>query len=183
MGADLIVAAAALISAFQTVASRNVDPMSESVVSITRVQSGSTWNIIPGEAQLEGTARSFDEVTRGLIQRRLGEIAEGIGTAYGVKISFQWFPGNPPTNNDSDLVDFVRKTALGLGYSVEPAVASMGGEDFAEFQQKIPGVIWQIGVGSQHFLHHPGFTADTTVLSKAACFLAALGEQILIEKK
>jgi amidohydrolase len=183
LGADPIIAAAALISSFQTVVSRNVDPMSESVVSVTRIQSGSTWNIIPGEAQLEGTTRSFDEVTRQLIQKRLEEIARGISTAYGVNISLKWLSGNPSTNNDSGLVDFVRKTALGLGYPVEPAVASMGGEDFAVFQKKIPGVIWQIGVGSRYFLHHPKFTADTSALPKAACLLAALGEQILIEKK
>jgi len=183
LGTDPIVASAALIQGFQTVVSRNVDPVCESVVSITRIESGRTWNIIPADAQLEGTTRTFDEPTRKLVRSRLGKITEGIGTSYGVKTSLQWLTGTPATNNDYDLVEFIRKTAAEMGYQAKTAVASMGGEDFAVFQQKIPGVIWQIGVGSKCFLHHPEFSVDISALPIASRFMAALGEQILIQKK
>ena len=183
LGTDPIVASAALIQGFQTVVSRNVDPVCESVVSITRIESGRTWNIIPAGAQLEGTVRTFDEPTRKLVRSRLEKITEGIGTSYGVKTSLQWLSGTPATNNDYDLVEFIRKTARELGYQAQTAVASMGGEDFAVFQQKIPGVIWQIGVGSKCFLHHPEFSADISALPIASRFMAALGEQILILRK
>lgn len=183
LGTDPIVASAALIQGFQTVVSRNVDPVCESVVSITRIESGRTWNILPGEAQLEGTMRTFDEDTRKLIKNRLETITAGIGISYDVKTLFNWLSGTPATNNDAALVEFVRRTADGLGYQVETAVASMGGEDFAVFQQKIPGVIWQIGVGSKCFLHHPEFSADISALPIASRFMAALGEQILYKKK
>jgi len=183
LGTDPIVASAALIQGFQTVVSRNVDPVCESVVSITHIESGRTWNIIPAEAQLEGTIRTFDEPTRKLVRSRLEKITEGIGTSYGVKTSLQWLSGTPATNNDAALVEFIRKTADSLGYPVKTAVASMGGEDFAVFQQKIPGVIWQIGVGSKCFLHHPEFSADISALPTASRFMAALGERILCQKK
>ena len=183
LGTDSIVAAAALIQGFQTVVSRNVDPVSEAVVSVTRIASGTTWNILPGEAQLEGTMRTFDEDTRKLIKNRLETITAGIGISYDVKTLFSWLSGTPATNNDAALVEFVRRTADSLGYQVETAVASMGGEDFAVFQKKIPGVIWQIGVGSKCFLHHPKFSADKSALPKAAFLMAAIGEQILHEKK
>lgn len=183
LGTDTIVAAAALIQGFQTVVSRNVDPVNEAVVSVTRIESGTTWNILPGEAQLEGTVRTFDEDTRKLIKNRLETITAGIGISYDVKTLFNWLSGTPATNNDAALVEFIRRTADSLGYQVETAVASMGGEDFAVFQQKIPGVIWQIGVGSKGFLHHPKFSADKSALTKAAFLMAALGEQILYKKK
>jgi len=183
LGTDPIVAAAALITGFQTVVSRNVDPSSEAVVSITRVESGTTWNIIPGAAQLEGTVRTFDESVRVLVKNRLEAIAAGIGTSYGTDISFKWMPGTPATNNDAALVEFIRKTAGSLGLPVETLAASMGGEDFSIYQQTIEGVIWQIGVGSSCFLHHPKFAVDVSALPKAARLTAALGEQILLEKK
>jgi len=183
LGTDPIVASAALIQGFQTVVSRNVDPVCESVVSITRIESGRTWNIIPADAQIEGTTRTFDEHTRNLVRSRLEKITEGIGTSYGVNTSLQWLSGTPATNNNYDLVAFAMKTARELGYQAETAIASMGGEDFAVFQQKIPGVIWQIGVGSKCFLHHPAFSADVSALPIASRFMAALGERILLEKK
>lgn len=182
LGTDTIVAAAAIIQGFQTVVSRNVDPVNEAVVSVTRIASGTTWNILPGEAQLEGTVRTFDEDTRKHIKNRLETITEGIGITYNVTTSCNWLSGTPATNNDASLVEFIRRTADALGYPVEKADASMGGEDFAVFQQKIPGVIWQIGVGSKCFLHHPEFSADISALPIASRFMAALGEQIFHEK-
>ena len=183
LGTDPIVAAAALILGFQTVVSRNVDPMNQAVVSITRMESGTTWNIIPGTAQLEGTVRTFDDGTRTLVKSRLEAISAGIGLSYGAEINFSWVSGMPATDNDAALVAFVRKTAADLGLPVEELVASMGGEDFSIYQQQIPGAMWQIGVGSNYFLHHPKFSVDRSALPKAARLAAALGEQILLEKK
>ena len=179
LGTDSIVAAAALIQGFHTVVSRNVDPVREAVVSVTRVEAGKTWNIIPGEAQLEGTVRTFDEDTRRHIKTRLESITEGISLSYDVKASISWLSGMSATNNDPELVEFIKETANQLGYQVEKATASMGGEDFAVFQQKIPGVIWQIGVGSNFFLHHPKFEADQRALLRSAHFMAAVAEHIL----
>ena len=182
LGTDSIVAAAALIQGFQTVVSRNVDPVSEAVVSVTRIEAGKTWNIIPGEAQLEGTMRTFDEDTRRHVKSRLESITEGVALSYDVKTSIRWLSGTPATNNDPKLVEFIRKTAGLLGYQIEKAAASMGGEDFAVFQQKFPGVIWQIGVGSGYFLHHPKFEADESALWKSAYFMSQVAERSILDR-
>lgn len=182
LGTDSIVASAALVQGFQTVVSRNVDPVCEAVVSVTRIESGKTWNIIPGEAQLEGTVRTFDEATRRHVKNRLENIAAGIALSYDVEASITWLSGTAATNNDPELVEFIKETASQLDFKVDKAVASMGGEDFAVFQQKIPGVIWQIGVGSHFFLHHPKFEADESVLLKSAHFMAEIGKRILLDR-
>ncbi|GHU85352.1 putative hydrolase YxeP [Spirochaetia bacterium] len=176
---DPIVAAAQIVNAAQTIVSRNLAPEEKAVVSITHLAAGNTWNVIPGEALMEGTIRTLGTEKFKAVAEKLGQIAQGIGAATGTTIEYFWELGAPSVNNDPALTDFVRETAQSLGFPVKPCPAGMGGEDFSIYQERIPGVFWFIGVGSPQAGHHPGFAADTTCLHRASELLAALGKGAL----
>jgi amidohydrolase len=176
---DPIVAAAQLINAAQSIVSRNTNPFEQSVLSITHIESGNTWNVIPEEALLEGTFRSFANQQLEKTAKRLEQVCKGIGEASSVEIDFSWTMYTSATNNDPVLTEFVRETAKSLGLRVAPLTPSMGGEDFALYQKTISGVFWTIGVNSPQGAHHPGFIADPAPLSTASVLLAELARKSL----
>jgi amidohydrolase len=176
---DPIPAAAQIVSAAQTIVSRTINPFDQAVLSITHIEAGSTWNVIPPEALLEGTIRTFNTEKLREVSEQLGKLARGIGESLGLRVEYSWQINTVATNNDPLLSGFVADTARGLGFPVVPAVPSMGGEDFALYQQRIPGAFWTIGVSSPQALHHPGFTANPAALSTAAELMAALGAAAL----
>ncbi len=179
LGADPIAAASLFVTAIQSIVSRKIDPTQSAVISVTEFHAGTTWNVIPETAYLEGTVRTFDPAVRAIIRDRMCQAAEGIGLSQGVEIQIDWLPGTPATQNDPALVDQVRLAALSLSLKVGIVSPSMGGEDFAVYQERIPGVIWQIGVGHRNSLHHPGFTPDISGLLSAARMSALLAETAL----
>jgi metal-dependent amidase/aminoacylase/carboxypeptidase family protein len=173
------VAAAQLINAAQSIVSRNTSPFEQSVLSVTRIEAGNTWNVIPEEALLEGTFRAFTDQKLEKIAGRLEQVCRGIGGASGTEIGFSWTMYTAATNNDPALTEFARETAQDLGLTVVPCTPSMGGEDFALYQKTIPGVFWTIGVKSPQGAHHPGFIANPAPLSTAAELLAELAKKSL----
>jgi metal-dependent amidase/aminoacylase/carboxypeptidase family protein len=149
------------------------------VLSITHVEGGNTWNVIPPEASIEGTIRSLDTEKYRRIAERLGEIVKGVELTSDTRIDYTWNMGSPATDNDPALTAFVAETAGELGLTVGPSTPGMGGEDFALYQQRIKGVFWNIGVGGPEGIHHPRFIANPAPLSSAAALLAALAEKAL----
>ena len=135
---DPISAAARLVGSLQEIVSRKVQPGNPAVVSVTRFTSGTSWNIIPEIAELEGTVRSFDKEVRELIvsemERRSNALKEE-----GYKVRFDWLPGCPATNNDEKLSELVAVTAKENGFTVVPQKPEMGGEDFSCYQELVPG--------------------------------------------
>lgn len=176
---DPIVAAAQIINTAQTIVSRGISPFEQAVVSITHIEAGSTWNVIPPEAMLEGTIRTFSVGRITEIAERLGRICRGVEETCGLTVDYKWSLNTIPTSNDPALTGFVGETAKSLGLPVRPGAQSMGGEDFALYQERIPGVFWTIGVGSPHVAHHPGFIASPAPLSAASELLAALAVKAL----
>ena len=175
---DPLVAAAQLVSAAQTIVSRNISPFEPAVVSVTRIEAGNTWNVIPETALLEGTIRAFGDEQLDDLARRLEALSRGVADAFGMRgIDFSWEKNTSAVNNDPALTGFVIETAKSLGFPAAPAVLGMGGEDFALYQKTIPGVFWTIGVGSPQDIHHPGFIANPAPLSLAAELLAVLAER------
>ncbi|MDR2795326.1 MAG: amidohydrolase [Spirochaetaceae bacterium] len=172
---DPVSAAGQLIVAAQTIVSRSTDPFDKVVVSITHVQAGNTWNVIPQEALLEGTIRTLGTDQFKTVAERLGRICGGVDRISGAVTEYIWQCGAPSVDNDAALADFAAKTAESLGLTVMPAIPNMGGEDFALYQQRIPGVFFTVGVGSPQTTHHPGFRANPSPLGAAAGFLAELG--------
>lgn len=173
LGINPITAAAQLINSFQGIIAGGISAFDQAVLSVTRVESGTSWNVIPDQAQVEGTVRTMEEPVRQKVRARMEEICGGIASVTGCRIRFQWLPGAPAVNNDPKLSEYIRKLALARHLEVRDMTVSMGGEDFSCYQEFIPGAFFHIGVASPAPLHNPGFRADTTCLSEASELLAA----------
>lgn len=178
-GNDPIIIAGQIIGALQTLIARNVPSDHNAVVSVTQVHSGSTWNVIPDSAWLEGTVRSFNQDTRELIERRFRQVLNGIAAAFNTQIELDWQPGPPSVVNTAEWVDFALAQAAGSGLEARRVEASPIGEDFAFYQQKLPGAFLMIGSGGPFALHHPEFRVDDRALFPTAHYLAQLAVNAL----
>ena len=173
-GVDTILAAASVIQAFQSIVGRNLNPFHTGVVSVTRIDGGNTWNVIPDKVELEGTVRSMEKDDRIFIEKRMREIAEHTAAAYGANAELLWYPGPPATVNEKAWSAFAQKVAEESGFEVVPQRNSTGGEDFAFYLEKIPGCFINVGTGVGYPNHHPKFYADEAALTPAAEYLAKL---------
>jgi amidohydrolase len=175
--ADPVIAAAAVINSTQTIVSRCTDPFDSTVVSITRCEAGSTWNVIPPRAILEGTIRAMKTDTLEWAAGRLEKICQGAALASGVQPDFSWACCTVAVNNDRTLSQKAAGIAGKLGFPVKEPPPTMGGEDFAFYQQCIPGLIFTFGTGDgtgERSLHSPLFAANPSGLSRASTLLASL---------
>jgi IAA-amino acid hydrolase len=184
---DPVTAAAHLVTALQSVVSRELDPLVPGVISITTVHGGETHNVIPAEVRMSGTIRSLTlDGLRGM-QRRTVEIAEATALAHRCRAEVG-FPGNayPPTVNDPRCWELGRAAArevLGEG-AVRELDPVMGGEDFAFYAERIPACFVAIGIrneaeGSIYSVHHPAFKADEEVLPLGAAVHATFALRAL----
>ena len=173
-GVDTILVAASVIQAFQSIVGRNLNPFHTGVVSVTRINGGNTWNVIPDKVELEGTVRSMEKDDRIFIERRMREIAEHTAAAYGANAELLWYPGPPATVNEKAWSAFAQKVAEESGFEVVPQRNSTGGEDFAFYLEKIPGCFINVGTGVGYPNHHPKFYADEAALTPAAEYLEKL---------
>lgn len=179
-GIDPIVVCCQLVHALQTIISRNIDPFDPALISVTSIQGGNTWNVIPSSARLEGTVRTLNRDTRALIHQRMKEISENVGKAFNASVTFQWFPGPPATDNDKVWVDFVKHVAGEEGLELVTVRPTLIGEDFAFYQEKIKGVFISAGIGDSYPLHHPRFTVDKSALIVGSKLLNAIARKALI---
>ena len=176
-GVDTILVAASVIQAFQSIVGRNLNPFHTGVVSVTRINGGNTWNVIPDKVELEGTVRSMEKDDRIFIEKRMREIAEHTAAAYGANAELLWYPGPPATVNEKAWSAFAQKVAEESGFEVVPQRNSTGGEDFAFYLEKIPGCFINVGTGVGYPNHHPKFYAYEAALTPAAEYL----EKLLVE--
>lgn len=147
-GRDPVAAAAAITTALQTIVSRNVDPLDAAVISVTKITAGSTFNVVPPNAHLAGTARSLSPEVQDLLERRIAEIAEGIATAHGCTATATYHRGYPVTVNHPDpTARFERLARQELGDDAYRPMTrpTMGGEDFAYYGEKVPACFYILG--------------------------------------
>lgn len=178
---DPIVAAAQAVVALQSVVSRAVDPMEPAVVTVGSFHAGSATNVIPDDAYLEGTLRSFSEGVRETLRARVRQVLEGSAVAAGCRLEFELLAGYPAVVNDPGAVARVREAArevFGEANVREPAPMAAA-EDFAYFLEKVPGAFIFIGAGNEergfNAPHHsPRFDFDESVLPRGAELLARL---------
>jgi amidohydrolase len=169
---DPIVIAGDIISSFQKVISREVDPLDSAVISIGIINAGTAFNIIPEEVHMAGTVRTFDPYNREHIKNRINEFLEGITRGYGGSYSLKYTYGIPAVRNDSKITKKIKKIlehSIGQEAVVE-AQPTMGSEDFALFLQQVPGSFIFLGSNNQNegvvnSLHHPEYTIDEKVIS------------------
>lgn len=164
---DSIVIAANLISSYQTIVSRSIDPVKGAVLTMGKMYSGERRNIIAASARLEGTLRAFHEDVYIKMKERMIEIAKGIEKMYDCKIEITFRDMYPAVNNDDDLVEnLIRAVGRENIDFVDPQMIA---EDFSYFQKKIPGVFFFLGVrnekeGAIYPLHNCRFNFHEDVL-------------------
>ncbi len=178
-GIDPIPAAAAFIQAAQTIVSRNLNPFAPGLVSITHVEGGNTWNVIPETVLVEGTTRSLGKEERQLIRENLCRLAECIAEGHGSQAEIDWYEGPPATDNTPEWVEVARQAAQKQPLEVVEASASLAGEDFAYYQETLPGAFVLVGTGRSYSNHNPKFQVDPAALWPAAKYLAGLAEAAL----
>ena len=142
-GVDPVPIAAQIVTALQTIVSREVDPQTPAVISICSIHGGSAFNIIPGEVSLEGTIRGFSGDLRKYLARRIGEVAQSVaqGMRGSVEYDFNWDGPGPVVNDESFTREFeeVAGRIVGPEHVREMERPSMGGEDVAFLMEKVPG--------------------------------------------
>jgi amidohydrolase len=181
---DTIVAAASAVTALQTIVSRNVDPLDPAVVSVGSLHAGTAGNILPDEAVLSGTLRSFSADVRELLRVRTREVIERAAGVHGCRLEFVLASGYPATINDAQEVERVRRAALpvfGAENVIEPRPMAPA-EDFSYFLNERPGAFILVGAGNAArgitAAHHsPGFDIDESVLPRGAELLAGIALQ------
>ncbi len=149
IGRDPVVAAAAIVTAIQTITSRNVGPLESIVVSVTQFHAGNTYNIITGRAQLAGTVRTLAPEVQQLAEQRLREIADGVAAAHGCQAEVEYQLGYPPTVNHPEAVEIfnaVARHAFGPQRVLQVEQPVMGGEDFAYYGQVVPACFFVLGL-------------------------------------
>jgi amidohydrolase len=184
---DPVVAAAQIIGALQTVASRNVNPLDSIVVTVASMQTSQlgAFNVIPDFVKLIGTVRSFRPQTRDLAEKRIREIAGKVAEAFEARAEVDYRRGYPATVNsvrESEFAARVGERVFGKGNVVTDAEPTMGGEDFSYMLQERPGAYVFLGQGGGPggcFLHNPNFDFNDEVIPLGAGYMAALAEEAL----
>jgi amidohydrolase len=157
---DPIVAAAHVITALQTVASRSVDPLKSVVVSVCTIKAGEAFNVIPQTATLLGTVRTLSPEVRDLAEARICAIIENVCAALGAKAVIEYSRGYPVTVNDAARTEFVASVAKDVAgeSAVDTTIRpEMGAEDFSFMLEKRPGAYVFVGNGSTAGVHHPAY--------------------------
>src|SRR5471032_1651249 len=180
-GVDSIVTASHIVTALQTLVSRNVAAQESAVVSVTRIEGGNTWNVLPQSVELEGTVRTHNDDIREQIPGRIRQLISGVAGALGAKAELHWFGGPPAVVNTPRWAEFSLQAAAEFGYKAEVATAQMGGEDFAFYLHHVPGAFVSIGSASEFGLHHPQFNPDESAIFPAANYFQQLAEKALHE--
>jgi len=157
-----------VVSALQRISSRHMSPIEPVVVTVGSFHAGTAFNIIPGEAVLSGTTRTFDLDVWHSWEERLEKVIRGVCESMGAEYEFKFSKGYPPTINDDAMSDLVRRCAaevVGSDKVVEPA-KTMGGEDMSFFLQKAKGCFFGLGAGQgdRAPVHNPQFTFNEDIL-------------------
>jgi hippurate hydrolase len=184
-GWDPIVAGSALVQALQTIVSRNTHPVEAGVVSVTQFHGGDTWNVIPNDIVIRGTTRYFKPDVQALIERRIGEICDGVAQTYGCNVKFWYDKRYPPTVNsqaEAALAQSVAEELVGTENVRTDETPTMGAEDFAFMLQAKPGCYVWIGNGAGDggcMLHNPGYDFNDELLTLGASYWVKLVERCL----
>ena len=162
LGADTVTAVTTMVQNLQLLISRTVSPFETAVLSITHLDVGSTWNVLPKSGYFEGTIRSFNPSLQRELKERFISIIRHTAKSLEVDVTFEWGVTPPVTFNDEELTQLVWDASQGLA-EVIPATPSTAGEDFAFYQERIPGVFAFIGSNGEPDapdLHHDHMTID-----------------------
>ena len=168
---DLVVAAAHVVTALQTVKSRRIDPQDPVVVTIAAIHGGHAFNIIPEKVTMRGTIRTFDARVRDRVEDEIRALVTGVGGAFGAQVHVEYRRGYPTTVNDAAWSQLVAESAVEVvgGANVVEPRRTMGGEDMSYFLERVPGCFFFLGTRNEERgfdapHHSPQFDIDESAL-------------------
>jgi hippurate hydrolase len=181
---DPVLVAGHIITAAQSIVSRNVSPIDTAVVSLCAMHAGhpGAMSVIPAHAKLVGTVRTFRPATQDMIEKRLHELVQSIAAALGARATRHYGRGYPATVNHFKEAMFaadVAESLVGTGNVVRDLPPSMGAEDFSFMLEAKPGAFARLGQGGAEggcFLHNSTYDFNDAVIPLGAGYLAALAE-------
>jgi len=185
LGIDPMMAAAQITTALQTIASRSTSPLDSVVVSVTQIHGGDTWNVIPDQVVLRGTARTFKPKVQDAVEAGIRRIAEGTAAALGASVALRYERRYPPTINspaETETAAAIAAEIVGDANVDRDLQPTMGSEDFAFMLQAKPGAYVFIGNGTGDKavgLHNPHYDFNDEILPIGASYWARLVERVL----
>ena len=175
---DTVVVAAHIITALQTIASRNVDPLKQIVVSVCSVATDSTaYNVIPQVVKMKGTVRTMDPAVQDYVERRVSEIVCGTALALGASAEVVYARGYPVTMNAPENTGYAAEVARSISAHVDTDTAPMmGAEDFSFMLNERPGAYIFVGNGDTAMVHHPAYNFDDDAIPFGSSWYAGMVE-------
>lgn len=175
---DTTLVAAQIIVALQSIASRNVDPLKQVVVSVCTVATDSTaHNVIPQVVKMKGTVRTMDPGVQDFVEQRISELVAGVATAFGASARVDYARGYPVTVNTPENTGYAVEVARMVSGQVDPDTPPlMGAEDFSFMLNARPGAYIFVGNGDTAMVHHPAYNFDDDVIPFGASWYAGMVE-------
>lgn len=175
---DTTVVAAHIVTALQTIASRNADPVGSIVVSITSFETSSkAFNVIPQRVNMLGTVRTLSNELRDLAEKRVVEICEGIANTFGATARVNYKRNYPVMVNHDEQTEFAAEVARSVSGDCDEAPLVMGGEDFAFMLEERPGAYILVGNGDSAAVHHPMYNFNDEAIPAGCSWWAGIVEQ------
>jgi amidohydrolase len=182
-----VVCAAQIVTALQTIASRNISPLKPVVVSVTSIHAGTAFNVIPQTAELNGTIRTFDSDTRKLVFERFDEIVNGIASSMGCVADVTIKQITAPVINNDEVAAHVLSSAKSVFPNTEISDSqylTMGAEDMGYMQEKVDGCYFFVGSANaeknlDYNHHHPKFDFDEQALVNGVALMATAAADLL----
>ncbi|QDY69421.1 M20 aminoacylase family protein [Qingshengfaniella alkalisoli] len=175
---DSILVGSQIVTALQSIVSRNTDPVEQLVVSVTSFETSSTaYNVLPQRVVLRGTVRSLDAANRDMAQDRLTNLVQMTAAAYGAKADLEYQRGYPVMVNSDDETDFASAVARQVSGDCDEAPLIMGGEDFAYMLQERPGAYIMVGNGDTAPVHHPEYNFNDEAIPAGCSWWAEIVEK------
>jgi len=162
-GNDPIVTACQVIANAQAIVARHTSPLEPVVLSVSHIEAGNTWNVIPEKVFFEGTIRTFDKEVERKMTEQFEKMIVQTADVYGQKGSIEWILTPPVVHNDAAVTKVVKSVTEKFATVVTPEV-TLGAEDFANYMEHVPGCFVFIGTGCPREWHHPAFLVDDTAL-------------------
>ena len=178
-GVDTTLVAAQIVVALQSIASRNVDPIENVVVSLCGFRTETdTYNVIPNSVHMRGTVRTFEPKIQNLTRSRIDALATATATAYGAEAEVSHLSGPPALVNHKCEADLAAEVALAVsGVAHRDLQPTMGGEDFSEMLLERPGAYLFVGNGNSADLHNPSYEFNDEVIPFGCSWFVTIAEQ------
>ena len=162
-GNDPIVTACQVIANAQAIVARHTSPLEPVVLSVSHIEAGNTWNVIPEKVFFEGTIRTFNKEVERKMTEQFEKMIVQTADVYGQKGSIEWILTPPVVHNDAAVTKVVKSVTEKFATVVTPEV-TLGAEDFANYMEHVPGCFVFIGTGCPREWHHPAFLVDDAAL-------------------